>query len=194
MGWWVWILETAMCLGASWWVAAAMHPERGVLHRLIATLLVAPALILVPMQLLGLLGLLRPLWLGGLAPVGFALAALLASRHVGPERARVLLRSDLGAPGRLAREALREREPAVLTLVVALALLAFSALVIWLYKSWTWDPVWYHVPITAYALQTGSLDWIETSVPWTQSHPKNIELLAAWNCIFPLDNRLDDSS
>ncbi|WP_395857160.1 hypothetical protein [Cystobacter fuscus] len=194
MGWLVWVVETAMCLGAAFWVAAALYPDRGVLHRLIATLLVAPALILVPMQALGLVGALRPVWLGALAPVGFASAAAMASRHLGRERAWALLRSDLGVPVRLLREAVREREPAVLTVGVALGVLLFAGLLVWLYRSWMWDPVWYHVPITAYAIQMGSLDWIDTSVPWTQSHPKNIELLAAWNCIFPLDNRLDDSS
>ncbi len=194
MGWIIWIIETWMCLGASWLVAAALYPDKGVLHRLIATLLVAPTLILVAMQALGIPGLLRPVWLGLLAPVVFAVPAWVAWRRLGRERALVLLRSDVGAPRRLAREAWREREPAVLTVVAAVGVLLFAALLVWIYKSWTWDPTWYHVPITAYAIQTASLDWIETSVPWTQSHPKNVELLAAWNCIFPLDNRLDDSS
>ncbi|ATB33181.1 hypothetical protein [Melittangium boletus] len=194
MGWLVWILETGMCLGASWLVAAALYPERGVLHRLIALLLVAPALLLIPIQALGLVGLLRPMWLGLLAPVGFAIAAGAAWRVLGGERTRLLARADLGAPARLVREALSEREPAVLTCVLTVGVWLFAVLLVWIYKSWTWDPVWYHVPITGYAIQTGSLDWIDTSVPWTQSHPKNIELLALWNCIFPSDNRLDDSS
>ncbi len=194
MGWMLWSIETLMCLGSGWLVAAALHPERGVLHRLIATLLVAPALILVAMQALGLLGLLRPVWLGLVAPVVFAVPAWRAWRRLGRERVMALLRSDVGAPARLFREAWREREPAVLTVVAAAGVLLFGVLLVWVYRSWTWDPAWYHVPITAYAIQTGALDWIETSVPWTQSHPKNIELLAAWNCIFPMDDRLDDSS
>ncbi|HEX8441862.1 hypothetical protein [Archangium sp.] len=194
MGWIIWIIETLMCLGAGWLVAAALYPDKGVPHRLIVTLLVAPTLILVAMQALGVPGLLRPVWLGLLAPGVFAVPAWGAWRRLGRERALALLHSDLGAPARLAREAWREREPAVLTVVAAAGVLLFASLLVWIYKSWTWDPTWYHVPITAYAIQTASLDWIETSVPWTQSHPKNVELLAAWNCIFPLDNRLDDSS
>jgi hypothetical protein len=194
LGWLVWFVETALCLGTAWLVAASLYPERGVLQRLVVLLLVAPALLLVPLQALGLVGLLRPVWLGLLAPVGFAVAARASWRGLGRARAQALLRSDLGAPARLWRVAVREREPAALTCVAAVAVWLFAVLLVWIYKSWTWDPVWYHVPITGYAIQTGSLDWIETSVPWTQSHPKNIELLAAWNCIFPLDNRLDDSS
>jgi hypothetical protein len=194
MGWIIWSVETLMCLGAGWLVAAALYPDRGVLHRLIATLLVAPSLILVAMQAVGLAGLLRPVWLGLVAPVVFAVPAWVAWQRLGRERALELWRSDAGAPARLAREAWHEREPAVLTVVAAAGVLLFASLLVWIYKSWTWDPTWYHVPITAYAIQTGSLDWIDTSVPWTQSHPKNVELLAAWNCIFPLDNRLDDSS
>jgi hypothetical protein len=194
MGWIVWFIETWMCLGAGWLVAAALYPDRGVLHRLIATLLVAPSLLLVAMQALGLMGLLRPVPLGLLAPAVFAAPAAVALRRLGRERALALWRSDLRAPARLAREAWREREPAALTVLAAAGVLLFAVLLVWIYKSWTWDPTWYHVPITAYAIQTGSLEWIPTSVPWTQSHPKNVELLAAWNCIFPLDNRLDDSS
>ncbi|MDC0710390.1 hypothetical protein POL68_18075 [Stigmatella sp. ncwal1] len=194
MGWLVWVCETLMGLGASWLVAAALYPDKGVLHRLIVTLLVLPALILTAMQALGIPGLLQPLWLGLLAPGVFAVPAWLAWRRLGGEQALALLRSDVGAPVRLVREAWRDREPAALTVPVAVAVLLVACVLVWIYKSWTWDPVWYHVPITAYAIQTGSLDWIDTSVPWTQSHPKNIELLAAWNCLFPLDNRLDDSS
>ena len=194
MGWIIWIVETLLCLGASWLVAAALYPERGVLQRLIATLLVAPTLILLAMQALGLPGWLRPVWLGLLAPGVFAVPAWVAWRRVGGERALALWRSDVRAPARLLRAAWQEREPAVLLWLAGAGVLLFAALLVWIYKSWTWDPTWYHVPITGYAIQTGSLDWIETSVPWTQSHPKNVELLAAWNCIFPLDNRLDDSS
>ncbi len=194
MGWIVWVIETLMCLGAGWLVAAALYPDRTVLHRLISLLLVAPSLLLVAMQALGLVGLLRPVPLGLVAPVLFAVPSVLALRRLGRERARALLRSDLGAPARLFRDAWREKEPAILLLPLAAAVLLFASLLVYVYKSWTWDPSWYHVPITSYAIQMGSLDWIETSVPWTQSHPKNVELLAAWNCIFPLDNRLDDSS
>ena len=194
MGWLVWLLETGMCGVAGWLVAAALYPERGVLHRLIVLLLVAPALLLVPMQALGLVGLLRPVWLGALAPVGFAIAAGASARVLGRERVRALVRADLEAPLRLVREAWRDREPAALACGLTVAVWLFAVLLVWIYKSWTWDPSWYHVPITGYAIQTGSLDWIDTSVPWTQSHPKNVELLAVWNCIFPSDNRLDDSS
>ncbi|EAU62848.1 hypothetical protein STIAU_8447, partial [Stigmatella aurantiaca DW4/3-1] len=194
MGWLVWMGETWMALGASWLVAAALYPDKGVLHRLIVTLLVLPALILTAMQALGIPGLLRPLWLGVLAPGVFAVPGWLAWRRLGRAQALALLRSDVSAPARLVREAWRDREPAALTVPVATAVLLLACVLVWIFKSWTWDPVWYHVPITAYAIQTGSLDWIDTSVPWTQSHPKNVELLAAWNCLFPLDNRLDDSS
>ncbi len=197
MGWLVWIAETLLCVASSYAVASAVYPDKGVLHRLIATLLVAPSLILVAIQALGLFDVLRPMWLGLFAPVVFLVPGLLAVRKVGRARLGALLRSDLGAPLRLARDTWREKDPAGLVVLGGVFVLACAALLVWIYRSWTWDPVWYHVPITSYTIQLESIRWIESSVravPWMISHPRNVELLAVWNCIFPLDNRLDDSS
>ncbi|MEO7113580.1 MAG: hypothetical protein ABI183_24290, partial [Polyangiaceae bacterium] len=54
-------------------------------------------------------------------------------------------------------------------------------------------PVWYHVTITDYAVQNHDLDWIPTHLHYVSGYPRNVELLAAWNCLFPLDNLLDDA-
>ncbi len=197
MGWLVWIVESLLCAASSYAVASAMYPDRGVLHRLIASLIVAPTLILIAIQALGLFDVLRPLWLGLLAPVVFAVPAWLAVRHLGRERLMGLLGSDLGSPGRWAREVWREKEPAGLVVLGGALVLSFAVLLVWIYRSWTWDPVWYHVPITSYTIVLESIRWIDSSVgavPWMISHPRNVELLAVWNCIFPMDSRLDDSS
>lgn len=197
MGWLVWIVETLLCAASSYAVAAAVYPDKGVLHRLIATLIVAPSLILIAIQALGLFDVLRPLWLGLLAPVVFAAPGWLAARRLGRERLVALVRSDLGAPGRWLREVWREKDPAGLVVLGGALVLLIATLFVWIYRSWTWDPVWYHVPITSYTIALESIRWIESSVravPWMISHPRNVELLAVWNCIFPMDSRLDDSS
>lgn len=194
MGWIVWILETLLCVTASYVTAAAVYPDRGVLYRWIATLLIAPSLILVAIQLVGLPGWLTPVGLGLVAPLVFAVPGTIALRRLGSARLAELFRSDLHAPRRLFREAIAERDPAALLAIAATLIVLCAILFVWIYRSWTWDPVWYHTPITSYTIQYGSLQWIDTPVPWTQSHPRNVELLAVWNCIFPLDSTLDDSS
>ncbi|HEX6244668.1 MAG TPA: hypothetical protein VFZ61_27305, partial [Polyangiales bacterium] len=130
-----------------------MYADRGFLDRTIATFLVAPALLVIDIQLCGLTGHFRP-W--PLALVGLALfgaTAALALRHAGVATVHAALRSDLRAPLRLATDTWRARELAVLTVPVLLAALFVLVRMVWYFKSWTWDPVWYHVPITGYAIQ-----------------------------------------
>jgi hypothetical protein len=197
MGWLVWILETALCAAASYLVACRLYPDRGVLHRLIATLLVAPSLILVAIQALGLFEVLRPWTLGLLAPVVFALPAVVAWRGMPSGQLKALWRSDVRAPLRLLRAMREERELAGLLVLGGVGVLLGAAVLVWILRSWSWDPTWYHVPITSHTISSGSIRWIDSSlqaVPWMITHPRNVEWLAVWNCIFPLDARLDDSS
>lgn len=194
MGWFVWIIETALCAVSAYSVAAAVYRDRGVLYRLIAALLVAPSLILLSIYATGIPGLLRPLPLALVAAIVFAVPLIIALRRLGAAELVALARSDLGAPRRLWQEVVRERDVSALLVLAGALVIAGAAFLVVIYRSWTWDPMWYHVPITSYTIQYGSLQWIDTSVPWTQSHPRNVELLALWNCIFPLDATLDDSS
>jgi hypothetical protein len=77
--------------------------------------------------------------------------------------------------------------------VPAALLVAYLAASVWLLPSWSWDGLWYHNPIAAYALQDHSLQWHDTPIPWVNSYPKNIELLSLWNVIFAPDDRLVDA-
>jgi hypothetical protein len=194
MGWFVWLVETSLALGAGFLLAAAFLRERGVLERAIATILVSVSLILVALQLCGFAGRLDRWTLGVVAPVLFVGAAAVALRRVSLREALQLLRQDCRAPLRLVREAWAERELGVATLLPAGAALAVLSLMVWSFKSWSWDPVWYHVPITSLAIQNHSLARFDTHIPWVVNYAWNVEVLAVWNTLFPMDNRLDDST
>lgn len=194
MGWIVWLIESALVLFASYAAAVSIYPERGALDRLVATLLLDTTLILVALHLTGFAHRLEPVSLGVVAAALSAGTIWVARRRTAPETFARCLRSDLRAPLRLAQDTWREREVAVGTLVPAALAFGTCALMVYFYRSWTWDPAWYHVPETSYAIQERSLDWIDTPNEWTQGNPRNVEILAVWNCIFPRDNRFDDSS
>lgn len=189
MGWLVWIALTALCLASSWMLAAALF--RGSGDRAVAMWLFFPAQILVALQLAGIPGLLAPVPLGVVSLLLFSACALLAGRAAGRAALAQALRQDLAAPLRTLREA--PREPALLCLAPALAAGVITLLIVWFYRSWTWDPCWYHVAITDYPIQQRSLAWPPTWDLPIQGYARNVEWLSTWSCIFPRDNRFDDS-
>jgi hypothetical protein len=194
MGWFVWLVETSLAVGAGFLLAAAFLRERGVLERAVAAILVSVSLILVALQLCGFAGRLDRWTLGVVAPVLFAGAAAVALRRVSLREALQLLRQDCRAPLRLVQEAWAERELGVAVLLPAATVLAVVTVMVWFFKSWSWDPVWYHVPITSLAIQNHSLARPDTHIPWVVNYAWNVEVLAVWNTLFPMDNRLDDSA
>ncbi len=194
MGWFVWIIESALCLAASYAAAVAVYPDRSVLDRFILAMVVDTGLILLAIHLCGLADRLSAGPLALVATLLCAAVLLAARRATKPGVFAECLRNDLRAPARLVADTVREREVAVGTLVPAALAVATCALMVWYYRSWTWDPVWYHVPKTSLVIQEGSLRWLQIPNIWTQGNPANLELLAVWNCIFPRDNRFDDSA
>jgi len=57
----------------------------------------------------------------------------------------------------------------------------------YLFPSYTWDALWYHLPIVGYIMQSGAIQ--ENPTPstialFTNIFPKNIELFFVWNTIF----------
>ncbi len=57
----------------------------------------------------------------------------------------------------------------------------------YLFPSYTWDAVWYHLPMVGYIMQSGAIQ--ENSTPsfidlFINIFPKNIELFFLWNIIF----------
>lgn len=194
MGWLVWIFESVLVFAASYAAAAAVYPDRGALERFVAAFLFDTTLILVALHLTGFADHLEPVTLAVTATALSGVTFYLAQRSVGREVITRCAREDLRAPLRLARDTWREGELAVGVVVPAALAFGTCALMVYFYRSWTWDPAWYHVPETSYAIQERSLDWINTPNVWTQANPRNVEILAVWNCIFPKDNRLDDSS
>ncbi len=194
MGWVVWFVESALCLVASYLVAAAVYPDRSVLDRAIAAIIVGSTMILAAIHVCGVAEVLSPWPLGLLSAGMFGVAIFFALRSLPWARALAIARSDLGAPVRLARDVWTERELAIGTLVPAALAAGICLLMVWYFRSWTWDPVWYHVPKTHFAIQEHSIRWRAMANPWTQGNPHDVEMLAVWNCIFQRDNRLDDSS
>ncbi|MEZ4411124.1 MAG: hypothetical protein R3A52_32280 [Polyangiales bacterium] len=194
MGWLVWLALSALGLAASYVVAAAVWPEKGALDRFITAMVVDSGLILLAIHLCGFASRLEPVTLGVVSTMIFGGAIAASLRFTTPAAVRAAFVRDLGSPARMLHDAWRDREPAIGTLVPAALAVGTTALMIWWYRSWTWDPVWYHVPKTSLAIQTQSLRWLDIPNIWTQGNPANLELLAVWNCIFQRDNRLDDSS
>jgi hypothetical protein len=194
MGWLVWSIETSLCAMAAYLAAIAIFRDRGVLDRAIAALLIAPALLLIDLQLCGLVGHLAPIPLAVVGLLLFGGVGVVAFRRVGARAVGATVRSDVGAPVRLLRDALREREIALVVVVVTIVALVTVGQMVWYFASWVWDPIWYHVPITSYAIQERSIGWIDTHNVYVQGYPRNMELLAVWNCVFSHDNRFDDAS
>jgi hypothetical protein len=57
----------------------------------------------------------------------------------------------------------------------------------YLFPSYTWDALWYHLPIVGYIMQDGAIRDIANDSfinQWINMFPKNIELLFLWNIIF----------
>lgn len=57
----------------------------------------------------------------------------------------------------------------------------------YLFPSYTWDALWYHLPIVGYIMQDGAIQEIANTSfinQWINMFPKNIELLFLWNIIF----------
>lgn len=57
----------------------------------------------------------------------------------------------------------------------------------YLFPSYAWDSLWYHLPMVGYIMQSGTIQ--ETYTPWfidqfINIFPKNIELFFLWNTIF----------
>jgi hypothetical protein len=194
MPWLVWLLLTLLAVVAGYIVAVALYPDRGTSHRVVVLHLVTASLILGCLELCGYTGHLDRVTLGVVSLLVFSATIALAGRHVGWDVVRRTLRTDARAPLLMVKETWTLKEPAVLTFIPAALALGTSLLIAWTFRSWTFDPVWYHVPITGYAIQNASLGWVDTHVNYIAGYPNDIEVLAVWNCIFPLDNRFDETS
>lgn len=67
----------------------------------------------------------------------------------------------------------------------------------YLFPSYTWDALWYHLPIVGYIVQSGVIQ--ENPTPsmidlFINIFPKNIELFFVWNTIFLKDDAIIDLS
>jgi hypothetical protein len=156
-------------------------------EQLVAAWVAALSLVLGAMQLLGYASLLTPTALGLLVFAAGG-AVLLYAR----DGAR-----DLGAFGaRLRRTAWASVATPASGLVTACtaALVLYLGVYVVLLPSWGWDAMWYHNAISLYAYQTHSLAWVDSHIPFVNSYPKGVELLALWNGIFAPDGRLLDAA
>jgi hypothetical protein len=91
------------------------------------------------------------------------------------------------------------RRDRVLVCVTLLLMLSLSWIVFlgYLFPSYTWDAIWYHLPMIGFIMQDGSIQentatfFIEQFI---NIFPKNIELLFIWNTIFLKDDTIIDLS
>jgi len=68
--------------------------------------------------------------------------------------------------------------------VISICWMIFIA---YLFPSYTWDALWYHLPMVGYIMQDGAIRDIANDSfinQWINMFPKNIELLFLWNIIF----------
>ncbi len=197
-GYLLWAALTALVALASWLFAAVYLPGHGAAVRWQSALLVATALVLTAVQGLGAVRALTRTSLAlaacSLSGTVIVLAALRARRAARPEVPSLLARRDLALPGALAREAFTTREPLALAALAALVPLALSISIVVLLRSWGWDPVWYHTPITNLAIQEQSLGFVETHDVRAAGQPRVVELLSVWNVLLPRDLALDDAA
>ena len=170
MGWIVWIIESALCLVASYAAAVAVYPDRSVLDRFILAMVVDTGLILLAIHLCGFVHQLYPAPLAVVATLLSGAVLYASHRATKPGVLAGCVRSDLGAPARLVADTIREREVSVATIVPAALAFGTCAVMVWYYRSWTWDPVWYHVPKTSLVIQEHSLRWLQIPNIWTQGN------------------------
>ena len=192
--WVVWGVLTLLAYGAGWLVGVASYPDdASSSRRLIVPFLVAPTAILGAMQTCALVHRMDRAVLGPFSLLFFSAIAIVAFRRVGRDIVVRCLRADLAAPWRVVKSTFVDREPLGFAALIALGLWGVAVTMCVAYRSWMFDPVWYHVTITDYAVQNHDLAWIPTHLHYVSGYPRNVELLAAWNCLFPIDNLLDDA-
>ncbi len=192
LGFAIWLFESLLALAAAYVVATRAAAGRGIVERGIVTILVSTTTILIAIYACALAHELAPVPLAGVALLLHGVILAVAVRGTRRSALLTTFLNDAGAPARLLREFRRERELAGLCLLPAVAALLVSSLIIWFYRSWTWDPTWYHVPITNFAIQTRSIDVVLASNAWTMGFPRNVEMLAVWDVIFPMHHKFDD--
>jgi hypothetical protein len=67
----------------------------------------------------------------------------------------------------------------------------------YLFPSYTWDALWYHLPIAGYIMQSGAIQEIPNNSfieQFINIFPKNIELFFIWNIIFLKNDIITDLS
>jgi hypothetical protein len=67
----------------------------------------------------------------------------------------------------------------------------------YLFPSYTWDALWYHLPIVGYIMQGGAIQEVPNYSfinQWINMFPKNIELFFLWNIIFLHNDVITDLS
>src|SRR5258707_6369262 len=192
LGWALWLVETALCLLAALVAAGAMYPDRGVVHRLVTALLIASALILVVIQACGIFNQLNPISVGVIGLLVFGGCLAIALRRLGVSELTRIVARDVRTLRETASDVVREREIGMLNAVLAFAIFVLGALVVWVFRSWDWDCLVYHKTVTDFTIQKKSLQWIDAYAV-VSAFPRNLEWLAAWNCLFQREKRLDES-
>lgn len=194
MGFFVCFLESAICFAASYWVAAASHRDRSTSHRLLVAGIVALGVLYAVLQALGYASVLTALVLGLTVPAVSAVLAGLAARSLPFAELRAVLRAERDSAWRLLAE-LRARPDVLLLLVPAALLLIGEQLArVWALRSWAWDAVWYHHPMTSYAIQDASLVMRDAQdAHHIEGYPNGVELIGVWLDIFPRSDALEDA-
>ncbi|UCH81092.1 MAG: hypothetical protein JSW20_00385 [Nitrospiraceae bacterium] len=87
----------------------------------------------------------------------------------------------------------------ILTLIFSLfcILIGWMIFIAYLFPSYTWDALWYHLPIVGYIMQNGAVQELANNSfieQFINIFPKNIELFFLWNIIFLKSDVLIDLS
>lgn len=186
MGFLVWAGLSLLAFGAGFALVERFGAHLAGAERVAGAALLGLALVLGPMQAVGYAGLFTPLAIALAVALCSGVALVVSQRRPG---------ELTGAAADLLVEAVElVWHPVALPVFAATsALVAGLGLLVHLLPSWGWDAVWYHDAISAYAFQEQTLGWVDCHIPFVNSYPKHIELLAAWNVLFLPDDRWIDA-
>ena len=139
---------------------------------------------------------LTPVTLGALATAVSALMFVLgvARDPAGPQRALDALLDLVRLPVDALRVTARDRSPALVGVIAVPILCAWSFYLSYLAPSSSWDGLWYHEPMVAWALRHQGFGLVEvpTGLEWVNGYPRLAENLMLWACAF-WDRRLIDA-
>jgi hypothetical protein len=186
---------TTLALAGATALASRFHRESRS-ERALAGIVLALFVVHGSAHALGWMEHLTPVTLGALATLVSACmyAAGIAGDPRGPARALDALIDLARLPIEAVTVTARERSPAFVGVIAVPMLCAWSLYLSYLAPSSSWDGLWYHEPMVAWALTHHGFALVDvpTGLEWVNGYPRFAENLMLWSTAF-WDRRLIDA-